>query len=182
MSFLVLSLPWARYLYPALALAALCNALLLTDLTSWLIKRRKLNGPLTMALLILVITVLVGPRLIQNMYRITTTHDNSAERFATLIEQKVSVDSNVLNWEWEIEFYSRRSFIHPPYRLFPAMIDQVYNQRNALILEEPRLPPTVDYVIVGPFATETHVFTSALSQRGHRLVVTEGPYQLYELD
>jgi hypothetical protein len=125
---------------------------------------------------------LAGPRLVQNIYRITTTNDNSAEKFAALVEQRVPADSNVLNWEWEIEFYSRRSFTHPPYLLFPALIDQVYNQRNSPILEEPRLPPAIDYLIVGPFATETQVFTSALAQRGHQLLVSEGPYQLYQLD
>jgi hypothetical protein len=182
MSFLVMSLPWARYLYPALALTALCSALLITDLTRWLTERRKLNGLLTATLLIVIVMLLAGPRLVQNIYRITTTNDNSAEKFAALVEQRVPADSNVLNWEWEIEFYSRRSFTHPPYLLFPALIDQVYNQRNSPILEEPRLPPAIDYLIVGPFATETQVFNSALTQRGHQLLASEGPYQLYQLD
>ena len=49
------------------------------------------------------------------------------------------------------------------------------------ILEDPRIPAEIDYLIVGPFATQTQVFVSALAQRNHRLLVSEGSYQLFQL-
>lgn len=182
LSFVALSLPWARYLYPPLALGALCSALLLSDLTRWATLRWKLGSLQAAALLALFLILLTGPRLIQNGQRIATTHDNSAARFATLVDEQTAPGSDVLNWEWEIEFYSQRPFRHPPYELFPAMIDQVYNQRTSPLLEEPRLPEEIEYVIVGPFADEIEVFDAALEQRPHRLILSEGPYQLYQLE
>jgi 4-amino-4-deoxy-L-arabinose transferase-like glycosyltransferase len=180
LSFLGPSLPWARYLYLTLALASLCTALLIGDLIGWVGRRGKLGGLLTVVAFVLSLSLLSGQRIVGNIQRIVTTNDRSAEQFAALVDQTVPSSANVLNWEWEIEFYSNRSFVHPPYRLFPAMIDQVYNQRYDPLLDQPRIPPQTHYLIIGPFASQTNVFTSALERQHHALLVCEGPYQLYQ--
>jgi 4-amino-4-deoxy-L-arabinose transferase-like glycosyltransferase len=173
--------PWPRYLYPILALVALSVPVLVSDLAGWVGRRWQFRWLPVMAWL-LAMAVLAGPGLVQNVQRITTTNDLSASRFAQLLDQQIPADANVLNWEWEIEFYSRQKFIHPPNTLFIAMVDEVYNHHHASVLDEPRLPSEADYLIVGPFAKYVQAFNAALAQRPHRLVVTEGPYQLYQLD
>jgi hypothetical protein len=110
-----------------------------------------------------------------------TTHDSRAERFAAQVDQQVPMSSSILNWEWEVEFYSQHSFIHPPYQLSQALFSRAHNQRHEAILDEPTIPPETEYLIVGPFADMTHVFTAALDQRQHRLLHSEGLYQLYQL-
>jgi 4-amino-4-deoxy-L-arabinose transferase-like glycosyltransferase len=180
LSFLGLSLPWARYLYPALVLAALCAALSITHLVRWISLRWNFGRLQKVALLALIVILLTAPRIVQNVQRITTTSNVNAARFAALVDQHVPATASILNWEWEIEFYSQHFFLHPPNRLFPALLDQLYNGRHSPILDEPRIPLEVDYLIVGPFATDTQVFASALAQRPHDLLVSEGPYQLYQ--
>jgi len=182
LGFVGLSLPWPRNPHSTLAFVALCNALLIRDLACWAGTRWKPTGLWTAATLTLAVAVLAGPRLVQNMQRITTTSDFSVERFAVLVDQQVPVDSNILNWEWEVEFYSRHSFVHPPYQLSQALWDQMFNQGHEAILNQSRIPPEIKYLIVGPFNDRTQVFTSALEQRRYRLLGNEGPYYLYQLD
>lgn len=182
LNFIGLSLPWARYLYPALALAALCGTIFIADLIGWAGARWKLTSASTTGLLVLIILILTGSNLGQMVQRINAAPDVSTQRFAVQVDQLVPAQANILNWEWEIEFYSQHSFIHPPFRLFPALLDQIYNQRHSAILEEPRIPLEANYLVVGPFTSQIHVFDAALMQRNHRLLISEGMYQLYQLD
>jgi 4-amino-4-deoxy-L-arabinose transferase-like glycosyltransferase len=181
LGFLCLGLPWARYLYPTQVLVALASALFVGDLVRWAQARWKLASVPAAALLALAIAILSGPRLVQDVQRVVTTHDTSAERFAALVDQVTPPGSIVLNWEWEVEFYSQRSFLHPPSQLHRALIDYFYNQRYSPILDDPRFPAEADYLITGPYAVETQMFTAALAQQRPHLLVSEGPYRLYQL-
>jgi 4-amino-4-deoxy-L-arabinose transferase-like glycosyltransferase len=181
-SFLIMSLPWARYLYPALALAALCSALLVGDLVVW-VRNHGPRGDLWVAgALVLAVGVLSGTRIVQNVQRIATADDQSAARFSEIVDLQVPAGARVMNWEWELEFYTQRPMIHPPHRLFAALIDQTYNLRGDPVLDQPRIPADIDYLIVGPFADQTQVFATELAARRHQLVGSEGPYRLYLLD
>lgn len=181
LGFVGLSLPWPRNLHSSLAFVALCSALLIYDLAHWLSLRWKPQSLWTAATLALAVGVLAGPRLVQDLQRITTTNDACVERFATLVDQQVPVSADILNWEWDVEFYSRHSFVHPPYQLSQALFGQIFDRRHDAILDEPRIPPGIEYLIVGPFSSQTQLFTSALEQRQYRLLGNEGQYYLYRL-
>lgn len=180
LSYLRLGLPWPRYVYSPLAVSALCVALLLGDVAGWVGRRwRPLAGAVVLAL---AVGLLAGPRLVADARRILTTHDRSATRFAERLDDQVPAGTPVLSWEWELEFFSSRLFVHPPFRLFPAMVDEIYSRRADPILRQPRIPPGIDYVIVGPFATETRLFDDDLTGRAFRPIVVEGPYTLHRLE
>jgi hypothetical protein len=176
-----LALPWPRYLFFPLALAALCTAIVIQDVTGWAQNRWKLRNLRAGVLALVLVAFLVGPRLAQNAQRILTGDDNSASVFAARIDQTVPPGEPVLNWEWEIEFFTARNFIHPSYFLFPAMVDSVYNEVYDSLLDAPRIPPDVEYVIVGPFAQTVQAFTEELAEQEHEVIIQEGPYQLYRL-
>lgn len=178
-SFIGLSLPWARYLYPALALAALCGSLLIGDFIVWAGRRWQLGRLQLIVIAGLIVSIFAGPRLVGNVQRISTLNDSSAKKFALLLDQQAPAGTRILNWEWEIEFYSRHTFVHPPHRLFSALVDQVYNQYEAPLLAEPRIDSGIEYLVIGPFASQVQVFSAELSERPHYLLATEGPYQLY---
>jgi hypothetical protein len=180
-SFLALSLPWPRYIYPALALVSLCAALLVSDLAQWVNARWSTRSIGVAAPLFIAVILLTSPTLVRTADRIVRTDDTSAMQFAALIDKQVPMDASILDWEFEVEFYSRHTFVHPPANLFAALIDQTYNDRSAPILEQRRIPEGINYVIVGPFAGQTGVFLSELAQRNYRVVAIVGPYQLYGL-
>jgi hypothetical protein len=161
-----------------LGFALLCCALLIDDLARWVAKRARPEAVWRTVVVVLLVAVLSGPRMVQNAQRILTTNDTSAQQFATQLDQIVPAGSEVLNWEWEIEFYSDSKFIHPPFRLFPALLDAL-DQRYDAILDQPRIPAGVEYVVVGPFGH--WVFDDTLAEQDHRLLVNEGEYSLYQL-
>jgi hypothetical protein len=177
--FISQAITFPRYGLVPLAFALLACALLIDDLASWTAQRWRSNVPWRVIVIALLTTMLAGPGIIVNMQRILTTNDSSAAQFAARLDETVPEDSEILNWEWEIEFYSNSKFIHPPFRLFPALLDAL-NHRYDAILDQTRIPSEVKYLVVGPFGHP--VFDPALEQRDHRLLVNIGPYTLYQLD
>ena len=181
LGFVSLSFPWPRNLHSPLAFVALCTAVLICDLAYWAGTRWRPERLWTAAIVVLAVAVLAGPRLVGNVQRIMAPDDSSIERFAALVDQQVPASSKILNWEWEVEFHSRHSFVHPPYQLSQVLFDEIFNRRQAAILDELSIPPEIEYLIVGPFSTRTQVFASALEKRRYRLLSNEGPYYLYQL-
>lgn len=181
-SFVLISLPWARLLYPVLALSAICVAVSLGGVLATLREHRQLPTIFSALILLTVVAILTGPRLAQTTQRILTTSNSSVVRFADLVDEYVPEEASIGNWEWEVEFYSERTFVHPPYRLFAAQVDAVYNQRFSPMLDQPAIPDAAEYLIIGPFADQTLTFSEDLEQRSHHLLAREGPYRLYQLD
>jgi 4-amino-4-deoxy-L-arabinose transferase-like glycosyltransferase len=175
--FILQAIAFPRYELLPLAFALLSCALLIDDLAGWAARRWRSNVPWRVIVIALLTAALAGPRIVQNVQRILTTNDTSAEQFAIQLDNTVPPDAEVLNWEWEIEFYSRSKFVHPPFRLFPALLDAL-DQRYDPILDQPCIPSGTKYLVVGPFGHP--VFDSTLEQRRHRLLVNEGPYYLYQ--
>ena len=138
-SFITMSISWPRYIYPALAIASLCVALLIGDLADRVKLHPHLNKLVAILLTLLVVAGLAGPRLIDETLHILTTTHPTAKQFASDLDRVLPMSEQVLNWEWEIEFYSERSFAHPAYQLFPALVDQVYNHYHDPILDKTRI-------------------------------------------
>ena len=180
-SFLLVSPSWPRYLHLPLALAMLCIGVLASNLVYWALARWPDRHILIMSAFSSLMVILIGSRFLANVQRIVKTSDNSACQFAQMLDSQLPLDAHFLNWEWELEFYSSRTFIHPDFRLFPALIDATYNGQHATILDAPRIPATATYVVVGPFASQTRVFDLELTMRSAQLIADVGPYHLYEI-
>ena len=176
----VFGLPWPRYLYPALVLAALGSGVSLAVLAPRL-ARRLGSRPIAVGASLAVVALVAAPRLAYHASRLLTADDDSAERLARHLDTGVPAAAMVVNWEWELDFLAERRFHRPPALLFGAMVDQVYNQRHHPVLEQPRLPPDAGYLVVGPFAAQTRAFERDLQAREHREIAVEGPYRLYAL-
>jgi hypothetical protein len=177
-----LALPWERYQFFPHALAALCLTIVIQDLVWWAQNRWQLPNLGAAALAFVLVALVAGPHLVEDAQLILSSDNSSVRVFADTIDQLVPADEQVLNWEWEVEFFTERNFIHPPYILFPAMVDSVYNSVNDPMLTEARIPPDIDYVVVGPFAEPVQAFTDELAARDHEVIIQEGPYQLYRLN
>jgi 4-amino-4-deoxy-L-arabinose transferase-like glycosyltransferase len=183
LTFIILNIPWPRYLYLPLAFSALCTGLAIYDFALYLNKVLKTKKALAFPVVILIIGSLIGPRIINDVNLIFTADDTNAIQFVNLIDQKIPKNAKVFGWEWELYFYTDRELYHPPFILFPTMIDQVYNGRNNNpILQQPRIPADTDYLIIGPFASDTQVFTAELNKYQNKLIFNVGPYYLYKLN
>jgi 4-amino-4-deoxy-L-arabinose transferase-like glycosyltransferase len=177
LEFFAMAIPYPRYLYAPLGFALMCGALLIDDLACWVASRWHSSMPLRAIVIGLLVVLIAGPRIMQHIQRILTTNDTSAERFAAVLDEMVPAGSKVMTWEWEVEFFSQSKFVHPPNRLFPAMLDAL-DERIDPIIYQPRVPPDVKYLVIGPFGY--WVFESALKQRPYRLLTNIGEYHLYQ--
>ncbi len=182
LNFFVLSITWARYLLFPLIFSSLCSAIMIEEAISWASKRWKLTAIIQSILLVLIVVVLAGPRLVENAQRITTTQNYDAEIFATMVDEQFSPDVKILNWEWEVDFYSTHKFVRPSALIFAAKINQVYNQISNPLLEQPQISDDIQYVIVGPFTESITLFDNDLQRLPHQLVFEKGPYKLYKLE
>lgn len=180
-SFLGFDLPWARYLYLPLALVALFGGVFISNASQWIGARLKPTGLWTGTIVIVLMIVSVAPRFVDDFRSICTTNDTDASDFAAALDEKVPQGQEVLNWEWEVEFYSHSDFVNPPYRLFSALVDEEYNQRTDSILEQSCIPDDIQYLVVGPFATQIDVFDEEMTTRNPKPLVSVGPYTLYQL-
>ena len=180
-SSVVLSLPWARYIYSGIVLTIPVLAWLLNDSIHWIRSRGRIVFRLGLAACIVVFVGFLAFRFFSDAKLIVQTNNNDAQQFATLVDNKVPAGSEVLNWEWEIEFYSHSSFIHPNYILFPALIDYTYNKVDSPVLENRRIPDGVHYLIIGPFSSQNGVFTEEMSRRVTTSLGQVGDYSLIYL-
>jgi 4-amino-4-deoxy-L-arabinose transferase-like glycosyltransferase len=177
LGFFTMAIPYLRYLAAPLGFALMCCALLVDDLATWVAKRWRSSLPLRPVVIVLLVALIAGPSIMQHALRILTTNDTSAERFAATLDEMVPTGSEVMNWEWEVEFFSQSKFVHPPNRLFPALLDAL-DERIDPIIYQPRVPTDIEYLVIGPFGY--WVFEAALKQRPNRLLANVGEYYLYQ--
>lgn len=176
---LILSLPWPRYLYMGIVLSIPVVAIFLADIVKYLQKDvAPIKRYITLAFY-LGLAIFTLANFYHDARLIIRTHDHSANEFAQVVDQIVPTNEYIMNWDWEVEFYSQQNFIHPDFRLFPAMLDVFYNQVEAPILTEQRVPDGVHYVVVGPFSNGLAVYTHELEQRHGFVVRRVGDYTLY---
>ncbi|HMN60610.1 MAG TPA: glycosyltransferase family 39 protein [Anaerolinea sp.] len=180
-SALVLSLPWARYIYTGIVFALPLFVLMVHDHILLVRKTRWLFARYAAFSAVFVMVGFIGVKFIIDTGLILRSGDQHAITFGQQVDQKVPAGELVMNWEWEIEFFSQSTYVHPDYQLFPAMIDQTYNQVDAPILDEPRIPAGVHYVVTGPFAIQTRVFEAELAARGAECILQMDAYRLYFL-
>ncbi len=174
-----LSLPWARYLNTGIVLGLPVIAIFMNDLVPWFRQRSFKHWAALAAWLAAGAFVLAN--LAIDVRLILTNYDDTPRRFAQVVDQIVPAGENVLNWEWEVEFYSRSSFSHPDFRLLSAMIDSIYNKHWGALLGEPRISAGTRYVIVGPFSTLVKTFDEELAEKDAEAVGQVGAYTLYEI-
>ena len=180
--YIFVHVPWGRYVQTPVMLAGLCMAAAIADITERLGARYTWKPAVRTAMWVAVIAIITTPRLAIKTDLILNTNDTSAQEFAALIEDHVPPEEEIVNWEWEIEFFSDRAFLHPPYALFPAMFDNAYNQRPHAILNDPRVPEGVEFLIVGPAATNLQLFREVLEEESHQIVAQVDNYALYRLE
>ena len=105
----VFGLPWPRYLYPALVLAALGSAVSLAVLAPRL-ARRLGSRPIAVGASLVVVALVAAPRLAYHASRLLSADDDSAERLARHLDTGVPAAATVVNWEWELDFLAERRF------------------------------------------------------------------------
>jgi 4-amino-4-deoxy-L-arabinose transferase-like glycosyltransferase len=186
------SIGWIRYAFPAIMILMIFIAKLLVDLSNkfeffrWLFHkeaRREFEGirvvqslSVTLAILFMIL-VPVNARIKD----LVTTKDISASEFARFIDENISQEAIIETFEPEIAFFSRNTFHQPPFEVDGASIrhvqfgepypDGFYDLKSY----------NLDYLVLGPHAKWTRVYSRFLQNTDYELVHSTGEYDLIRI-
>jgi 4-amino-4-deoxy-L-arabinose transferase-like glycosyltransferase len=186
--FLVASVGWARYAFPALAIGHVLIAPFLLDVTgvgsrSREAEERRWRFARVVAVGLMVITLVGSGR--QVFAGIATGSNDHAIRMSAFLDANVGGADRVETWEWEIVYLSQTTSFHvPPTRLLPPLMAQKQMTR-----EVQQVTYCIDciegtgtkYLLTGAFANWTGFYAAYVSDRRAVVRHREGPYTLYEL-
>jgi 4-amino-4-deoxy-L-arabinose transferase-like glycosyltransferase len=192
--FLVASIGWARYTFPALAASYILVAKLLDDLAGTVqlpLKRgvwRALAGeelvPIARAAGVLLIVIMLllnsSKDVVQGIF---ATPDRSAQQFAAYLDTHVGKSEIIETWEWEIPFLTQGlDFHHPPTALLNSLIAHQYlgSPYDAKAYNFQQYGPT--YIVVGPFAKWTILYPPDFLGQECTLAQSFGEYDLYRIN
>ena len=190
--FLVASVGWARYAFPALAVSYMLVARLLDDLAEWsafsLSQIRhairtwdwaSVVRPVSMMLLLVMLLLNSSRDVIKGIF---SAPDSSPQQFAAYVQAHVGKDDLIETWEWGIAFLvGDHAFHHPPTSLLNALIahENLGTPYDASAYDFQQYAPK--YIIVGPFAEWTGLYPSAFLEKC-TLVVSIGQYSLFKVN
>ncbi len=159
--YMVGSVGWLRYAFPALVMLGIFAAALLVDLVGWLVRWPRLHAVVLAAAAV----VLVGA-LAYRVRTILVRHDDTPQQIAACITAQVPPAARIETWEWEIQFLAPHYRYHHPE---PEWLDRMVREIH---LGEPRAPErsgagaepytfatdATDYLLIGPFAEGTQIY------------------------
>jgi len=188
--YIVLSIGWERYAFPAVMLLGLFVARLFHQLVQGPrlsfseVMQRIQRGQagkelLRLSLGAILVAMLLVP-LVQQGWAILAEADTSAWQMADYLNANVPSDTVIETWEPEMAFLTKHHYHSPPAAVLDAM-------SRHIALGTP-LPPDLydfltaepEYILVGKFAKWTRLYTDSLSQCC-QFVVSFGEYALYRV-
>lgn len=182
---------WVRYAVPAVVTCNLFLAKLLCDLGATFgargsrgvgsrIRALAADPPGTALLAVMAMMVLSG--IAVNAEAIGRATDKSPLQFASVVADRVEADAVVEASEWEIDFLTGRSFVHPPFSVVMAGIAAVSQGKSAEALHRYRVSPAASYLVDGPFSKLAGIYRSELSRGEFQRIASVGEYDLYRRD
>jgi hypothetical protein len=188
--FVAFTIGWTRYSLPTVVTGSLFVAKLLVDLARRVAPsiargqtsiRALVADPLgTSAVLMMAGALLSGIAL--NGITIARAHDTSPQDFAAVVQQKVEPGAVVESSEWEIDFLTGMIYHHPPAALVLESVGVVFMNQVGAGAEAYEVPPTVSYLIDGPFSRLSGVYRTELERNQFTPEATVGEYVLYRRD
>jgi hypothetical protein len=182
----LLSIGWMRYAFVPAAMGVIFAARLLGAVWDWAGQhgeraggRLRLSpGQLAVGCLI-VMLVLSG--LVPMARKIAHSPDSGLRDLAEYLNTHIPTDEVIESWEWEVDFLTDHTYHHPPY--------DVTNSFTELIWYGTPLPPGVydpltfrpEYLIRGPFARWTGIYSKDFLSQDWVLIESFGEYDLYEV-
>lgn len=169
------SIGWPRYAYVGLVFGLLLVGKWVYDrLSAWLPGLMQRTVGIIAALVLIALVTNIAPILL-------ITPDSDAEAISDYVDDNIPTDAIIETWEWELTVLSDHWQYHLPHQryLFEAIRQFSHEQRLLMTLDYDPLQADPDYLIVGPFATFTNIYTPDLETHFEH-VTSMGEYHLYE--
>jgi len=190
--YIVASIGWERYAFPGLTIVSLFVARLFLDLIKGdRISLRRLWAELQegtglatarrLCFLVVLFVMTLYP-LTSQVQAVLFQADRTPQEFAEYLEAHVSKDAVIETWEPELGFLTDHKYHYPPARMVDAM-------SRHLALGTPSPAGTYDflaadpaYLVVGEFGKWTGLYPTDFLRQHCTLVISIGPYDLYQVN
>lgn len=186
--YVVFSVGWPRYVVPAALVSSLFVAKLFCDLgqrftplgrvRSRPSPREFIADPLGTALAVMLAAIIVSGTALSGL-AIARANDDSPQRFASLVTQRVAQNSVIECFEWEITFLTDRTYHHPPVRLMDDATGVVFLNRSSTSTAWYQVPSDVAYLVDGPFSKVSGIYSDEIGSGEFKRIGSVGEYDLY---
>jgi 4-amino-4-deoxy-L-arabinose transferase-like glycosyltransferase len=190
--YVLLSISWPRYVFPALFVGGPFASALLYNLTdrfdlpatvrnaNSMILGRHLNRVTGGALLaVILIALMIGGGAQVSALSLTTLADSSVVQVARFFDTQTAPDALIESYESELFFLVHRRYHYPPDDIHVQL-----NRRNWLNPDTPvdydPLAADPDYLVVGPAGEEGRLYDPVLATGAFRPLFTTPRYKVYE--
>lgn len=179
--FVLCSVGWERYLFPALLVGAMFVAAMLEDIGA-LVSPAALRRASQRLRLRQVVTAgaAVGllPFAVLAVFRQAPT-GGAAARVASYLDRSTPTTAVVESYESDVMFLAHRRFHYPPDQLQVDLNRRTYLHENVVIAYDP-LRSNPDFLVVGPQNRSWSLYDEVLTQRRFQLLLTDGPYRVFK--
>lgn len=191
--YLLLSVGWIRYLFPATLLASIFLAKLLADLTNQfdasitlnrvylMFSRCKFTMPNVGAFLTILIIFISVPRGMYMLYRVYVVEaDVSVKEAAEFLNTYTPPDALVESYDSELFFYLNRRYHFPGDQLHVDLIRRTFLYEQNRRIDYDPLASNPDYLVVGPQTKQWRLYDAVVKSGTFRLIRSYARYQVYE--
>jgi hypothetical protein len=190
--YVVASVGWTRYLFPASFLGNIFVANMFCELTKHLnvgaivkfLNQRKTcdfwrryAGPLFVVLLVCISV----PRTLRMFYRTYVVDaDTSVQKAALYLNTQTPPGSLIETYDAELFFFLRRPYHYPPDELNVNLVRRTFLYQEETIIDYDAFAADPDYLVVGPHSKQWKLYDRVLETGAFRLVRTYKRYEIYE--
>jgi hypothetical protein len=191
--FVVFSVGWIRYIFPATFLGSIFVAHMIYDLTRGydvaytlqqgltLFSGRGFNKEAVGALLVLMIVVTSVPRTAMAVYKAYVLDaDNSVQQTAEFLNSQTRPGALIETYDSELLFLLNRPYHYPPDQIVVELIRRTFLYEDYTHIDYDPLAANPDYLIVGPHSKQWQLYDPVLRTGAFRLLQSYKRYQIYE--
>jgi hypothetical protein len=191
--FVVFSVGWIRYIFPATFLGSIFVAHMIYDLTrgydvAYTVQQgldffsgRGFNKEAVGALLVLMIVVTSVPRTAMAVYKAYVLDaDNSVQQTAEFLNSQTRPGALIETYDSELLFLLNRPYHYPPDQIVVELIRRTFHYEDYTHIDYDPLAANPDYLIVGPHSKQWQLYGPVLRTGAFRLLQSYKRYQIYE--
>ena len=191
--FVLLSVGWIRYIFPAIFMGSIFVAAMIFDLTRGfdvtytihnslaIFKGRGFNRQAIGTLFVAVIVVTSIPRTAIALYEAYILDaDTSVRQAAEFINSQTQSDALIETYDSELFFFLNRPYHYPPDQVHVQLIRRTFLYEDNTRIGYDPLAADPDYLVVGPHSKKWRLYDDVLKTGTFHLVRTYRRYRIYE--
>ena len=190
--YVVASVSWLRYAFPALVITSVFVARFFEDVTgkfdiNWRVfwqamqgKHVELGTQALRATAAIWLLAMVSIPLLQSLAHVISPPFNSPIVMARYMDDNIPKDALIETWEPEMGFLTDHNYHYPPQILLDTAVGFIWRGGPAPSEKYDFVAQSKpEYVLVGQFATWVQMYPDQLLENGYTFIYENGAYRLY---